>query len=149
MPIPICGSSPSAARICAQSAENFKVKRPQRGACAEPAAALRNVCAHAQLALRHNMEVRMAKLKNLVEACAILSCARASPVTAQEVPPPPAAAQSAPAANAAASSRSDARADHSKGHRRADPTAGAGRKGVSCQRDIFFKGEDGQMHLCK
>ena len=25
----------------------------------------------------------------------------------------------------------------------------AGRKGVSCQRDIFFKGDDGKMHLCK
>jgi hypothetical protein len=25
----------------------------------------------------------------------------------------------------------------------------AGRKGISCQRDIPYKGDDGQMHLCK
>ena len=90
------------------------------------------------------------KLANLIAAYAILSCALASAVAAQDaatVPGP--SAVGTVGENAATRSKADDLPDSRKGSNLQKSDDNVGRKGVSCQRDTFFKGEDGQMHLCK
>jgi hypothetical protein len=96
----------------------------------------------------NRMEVRM-KLASLIAAYAILSCPLASAVAAQEAATAPGpSAVGTVGENAATRSKADNLPDSRKGNlQKSDDNAG--RKGVSCQRDTFFKGEDGQMHLCK
>jgi hypothetical protein len=86
------------------------------------------------------------KLANLIAAYAILSCALASAVAAQDAAtaPGPSAGGAEPATRSKAADLPNSRKANTK---KSDGIAG--RKGVSCQRDTFFKGEDGQMHLCK
>ena len=87
------------------------------------------------------------KLANLIVACVILSGVLANAVAAQDAATAPNATGAA-TGNLARPSKGDPPPDP----RKANPAKSdddTGRKGVSCQRDTFFKGEDGQMHLCK
>lgn len=81
----------------------------------------------------------MAKLSTL-GAVAILSCALAGAVNAQQATK----SKGHPAiGTVGAASKNDASDSQ---HRKSDVP---GRPGVSCQRDTFFTGNDGQRHLCK
>jgi len=73
--------------------------------------------------------------KQFAAACAILSFALASQISAKEV-------------NTAAQS-SAAKQTNSKNGHRSPESDDTGRKGISCQRDIPYRGDDGKMHLCK
>jgi hypothetical protein len=72
--------------------------------------------------------------KQFAAACVILSLALASQISAKEV-------------NTVTQSSIAKHTNSRNGHR--SSTNDAGRKGISCQRDIPYKGDDGQMHLCK
>jgi hypothetical protein len=105
---------------------------------------LGNGCAHTKLGcVTPNLEGCMAKLKTL-GAVTFLSFALASAVSAQQVTKSSGdRTKGTVGTNTAASKNgtSDSRSGRSDGV--------AGRPGVSCQRDTFFTGEDGQRHLCK
>jgi hypothetical protein len=96
----------------------------------------------------NQMAVRM-KLANLIAACAILSFALANEVAAQDAAtaPRPGAIGTVGENAATRSKGDDLAASRNNNLRKSDENSG--RKGFSCQRDTLFKGQDGQMHLCK
>ncbi|WGS23118.1 MULTISPECIES: hypothetical protein [unclassified Bradyrhizobium] len=88
------------------------------------------------------------KLAHLVVACSILSCALAGPAIARDAATGHGrGATGTVGADTATPPKGAGHASSKDNPRTSDDNAG--RKGVSCQRDTFFKGDDGQMHLCK
>lgn len=83
----------------------------------------------------------MTKLSTL-GAAAILSCAFVGAVNAQQATKSKNMDHPA-TGTVGAASKNDASDSQ---HRKSDVP---GRPGVSCQRDTFFTGDDGQRHLCK
>ena len=93
----------------------------------------------------------MTKFKKLGITTAILFCALANPAVAQDATTPSASGRNTTIDAAGTSSDPQAKRDEQAKSKEAQPHERdglSGRRGVSCQRDTFFKGEDGQRHLC-
>ncbi|WGR91436.1 hypothetical protein MTX26_13085 [Bradyrhizobium sp. ISRA443] len=88
------------------------------------------------------------KLTRLVLACSVLSCVLAGHAIARDAATGHGRSPTGTVgADTATPPKGAGHASSKDNPRKSDDNAG--RKGVSCQRDIFFKGDDGQMHLCK